>query len=208
MYSVLVVDDHPFIRAAVATVLRQEDFNVVAEASDGVDALHFVKQMDPDLVVLDIGIPKLDGLEVIARIKKLNVCSKILVLTSLPAALYANRCRALGAVGYISKTDDSCELRKALATVMSGYTVFPVLQNDSVKRSDQHASDESLISQLSSRELAVLQQLARGKSNLEIGKAMLLSNKTISAHKKRLLEKLNLPSLIALAEFAKRNSLI
>lgn len=208
MYSVLVVDDHPFIRAAVAMVLGQEDFNVVAEASDGVDALHLVKQLDPDLVVLDIGIPKLDGLEVIARIKKLKVGTKVLVLTSLPAALYANRCRSLGAVGYISKTDDSCELRKALATVMSGYTVFPVLDNDSVRRGDQNASDEGLISQLSSRELAVLQQLARGKSNLEIGKAMLLSNKTISAHKKRLLEKLNLPSLIALAEFAKRYSLI
>ncbi|MBV4482658.1 response regulator transcription factor [Pseudomonas khavaziana] len=208
MHKVLVVDDHPFMRAIVVMILGQENFDVVGEANNGVDALQLIKQHEPDLVVLDIAIPKLDGLEVIRRIKKLKLRTKILVLTSQPTTLYANRCRLAGAAGYISKVDELNELRKALATVMSGYSVFPVLEHDSVNRADQDASDEHLISRLSARELAVLQHLARGMSNLEIGNRMLLSNKTISAHKKRLLDKLNVTSQVALAEFAKRNSII
>lgn len=208
MYKALVVDDHPFIRAAVVMILGQARFSVVGEASNGVDALQLVKRHEPDLVVLDIGIPHLDGLEVISRIKKLKLRTKILVLTAQAAATYANRCRRLGAAGYISKTNELNELRKALDTVMSGYTVFPLLDDDSVQNNEQDATEDELISQLSTRELAVLQQLAQGKSNLEIGKEMLLSNKTISAHKKRLQSKLKLASQVAMADFAKRNALI
>ncbi|AOE82506.1 DNA-binding response regulator (plasmid) [Pseudomonas lurida] len=208
MVDVLIVDDHPFIRAAVAIVLKQEKFTVVAEAGDGVEALQFVKDLEPNLVVLDIGIPKLDGIEVISRIKKINSRVKVLILTSLPAELYSNRCRRLGAVGYISKTESSEELRRALVAIMSGYSVFPVLDGDLVNRTIQEESDEKLISQLSGRELEVLKQLALGKTNLEVSKNMFLSNKTISAHKKRILLKLNLSSQVAMAEFARRNNLI
>lgn len=208
MYTALVVDDHPFIRAAVEMVLLQEKFNVVAETDNGADAVQLARQHQPDLIIFDIGIPKLDGLEVISRIKALKLSSKILVLTSQLPAFYASRCRNLGAVGYICKVDELEELRKALSTVMSGYTVFPSQETDSVRRSDLEASDQQLISTLSDRELVVLQQLARGMSNLQIGEIMLLSNKTISAHKKRLLNKLKLTSQVGLADFAKRNALI
>jgi Response regulator containing a CheY-like receiver domain and an HTH DNA-binding domain len=208
MYNVLVVDDHPFIRAAVVMLLGQEHFHVVGEANNGADALQLIKNLEPDLVVLDIAIPKLDGLEVIRRVNRLGLHVKILVLTSQSAPLYANRCRMLGAAGFISKLDELNELRKALATVMSGYTVFPVLENDSVNRSAHYASEEYLISQLSDRELTILQHLARGMSNLEIGKMMILSNKTISAHKNRLMSKLKVNSQVALADLAKRNGLL
>lgn len=208
MYNALVVDDHPFIRAAVVALLGQENFNVVGEANNGADALQLIKNLEPDLVVLDIAIPKLDGLEVISRINKLGLRAKVLVLTSQSALLYANRCRMLGAAGFISKLDELSELRKALDTVMSGYTVFPVLEGDSVNRRIHDASEEYLISQLSDRELAILQHLARGMSNLEIGKMMILSNKTISAHKNRLFSKLKVNSQVALADLAKRNGLL
>lgn len=208
MYKVLVVDDHSFIRAAVTMILSQEKFNVVGEASSGPDALELARRHKPDLIILDIAIPKLDGLEVISRIKKFDLTTKILILTSQPAEAYANRCRLLGAVGYISKVDQLNEFRKALATVMSGYIVFPVLHSDSVHCERLDTSDQHLIDQLSDRELVVLKQLASGLNNLEIGKIMLLSNKTISAHKKRILVKLNLKSQVALADFARRNSLI
>jgi len=208
MYKVLVVDDHSFIRAAVTMILSQEKFNVVGEASSGPDALELARRHKPDLIILDIAIPKLDGLEVISRIKKFDLATKILILTSQPAEAYANRCRLLGAVGYISKVDQLNEFRKALATVMSGYIVFPVLHSDSVHCETLDTSDQHLIDQLSDRELVVLKQLASGLNNLEIGKIMLLSNKTISAHKKRILVKLNLKSQVALADFARRNSLI
>lgn len=207
-FKALVVDDHPFIREAVKMVLKQEHFDVVAETDNGADAVQLARLHEPHLIILDIGIPKLDGLEVITRIKGLKLSCKIVVLTSQSPVFYSMRCRKLGAAGYISKVDDLAELRKALATVMSGYTVFPNLDNDSVRHSDMERSEQELIRELSDRELIVLQQLAKGMSNLEIGAAMILSNKTISAHKKRLLNKLNVKSQVGLADFAKRNALI
>ena len=208
MQNVLIVDGHPLIRAAVVMILEQEQFNVIGEANNGADALQLVKSLQPDLVVLDIAISKPDGLEVIRRIRKLELSVKILILTSLPAALYANRCHMLGAVGFISNLDEPTELRKALAIVMSGYTVFPVLEADSVNHSFLDAPERHLISQLSDRELVILRQLAQGMCNLEIGKAMILSNKTISAHKKRIMTKLKVRSQVALAELAKQHNLL
>lgn len=207
MYKTLIVDDHPFIRVAVKMILQQEHFEIVGEANNGSEAIQLVRDLVPDLVVLDIAMPGLDGLEVIRRIKNLGVKSKILVLTALPATTYSARCRMLGAAGYVAKVDDLDELRKALGNVMSGYTVFPSLESDSVRRTD-NTSEHDAIHDLTDRELVILRQLAQGMSNKAIAEVMLLSNKTISAHKVRLFEKLNVDSQVGLAELAKRNDLI
>lgn len=188
-------------------ILQQEHFEIVGEANNGSEAIQLVRDLVPDLVVLDIAMPGLDGLEVIRRIKNLGVKSKILVLTALPATTYSARCRMLGAAGYVAKVDDLDELRKALGNVMSGYTVFPSLESDSVRRTD-NTSEHDAIHDLTDRELVILRQLAQGMSNKAIAEVMLLSNKTISAHKVRLFEKLNVDSQVGLAELAKRNDLI
>ncbi|EJM27396.1 response regulator transcription factor [Pseudomonas sp. GM25] len=208
MYKAIVVDDHPFIRSAVKMLLKQENFDVVAEADNGADAVQLVREHTPELVLLDIAMPKLDGLEVISRISSLGLPSKILVLTSQSALFYSMRCMKAGAAGFISKTNDLDELVKAIKAVMGGYTFFPNLATSSVRRSDAEATDLELIQTLSDRELTILQQLANGLSNKEIGEAMLLSNKTISTYKTRLIEKLNVKSVVYLADFAKRNNLI
>lgn len=208
MLKVVVVDDHPFIRASVKMVLAAAGLEVVAEAGDGVEALQLVRTHKPELILLDIFMPLLDGLNVIDRVTKLELNSKILVLTSLEPAFYAQRCMRAGAHGYVSKSDDLKELSRAIKAIMSGYTHFPILADSSVRDVDVNSSEEALVKKLSNRELAVLQQLARGFSNKEIGEAMLLSNKTVSNYKNRLIEKLNVKSLIYLADFAKRNKLI
>lgn len=208
MLKAMVVDDHPFIRSSVKMLLKQENFNVVAEADNGADAVQLAREHAPDLIVLDIGMPKLDGLEVISRICGLGLSSKILVLTSQSALFYSMRCMKAGAAGFISKTNDINELIKAIKAVMDGYTFFPNLASSSVRRSDIEATELDLIQTLSDRELTILQQLANGLSNKEIGEAMLLSNKTISTYKTRLIEKLNVKSVVYLADFAKRNNLI
>ncbi|MOA31488.1 Virulence factors putative positive transcription regulator BvgA [compost metagenome] len=118
------------------------------------------------------------------------------------------RCMKAGAAGYMSKTNDLDELVKAIKVVMDGYTFFPNLASSSVRRSDAQATDLELIQSLSDRELTILQQLAKGLSNKEIGEAMLLSNKTVSTYKTRLIEKLNVKSVVYLADFAKRNNLL
>lgn len=208
MYKALVVDDHPFIRSSVKMLLKQEQFEVVEEAGNGADALQMAREHEPDLIILDISMPKLDGLEVISRISALGMPSKILVLTSQSPLFYSMRCMKAGAAGYISKTNDLDELVKAIKAVMSGYTFFPNLATSSVRRGDAEATDLELIQSLSDRELTILQQLSNGLSNKEIGDAMLLSNKTISTYKTRLIEKLRVKSVVYLADFAKRNNLV
>ena len=208
MFKAMVVDDHPFIRSSVKMLLKQENFDVVAEADNGADAVQMAREHAPDLIVLDIGMPKLDGLEVISRISVLGLSSKILVLTSQSAQFYSMRCMKAGAAGFISKTNDINELIKAIKAVMDGYTFFPNLAGSSVRRSDVEATELDLIQTLSDRELTILQQLANGLSNKEIGEAMLLSNKTVSTYKTRLIEKLNVKSVVYLADFAKRNHLV
>ncbi|HEK0909479.1 MULTISPECIES: response regulator transcription factor [unclassified Pseudomonas] len=208
MSRVLVVDDHPFIRSTVCMLLRQERLEVVGQADNGIDALRLMRQEPVDLVILDITMPGLDGLEVIARMRSLEHPAKSLILTSQLAEAYSLRCMQAGAAGYVSKTDDLGELNKAVRAVLSGYTYFPQVTLSSVHRQDLKASEAQCIASLTDRELMVLQQLARGLSNKAIGDAMLLSNKTISTYKSRLLEKLRVRSLIDLADFARRNLLI
>lgn len=208
MRKAIIVDDHPFIRSSVKMLLQQEHFEVVGEADNGADALQLVREHAPALVVLDITMPKLDGLGVIARISNLGMPCKVLVLTSQSAQFYSMRCMKAGAAGFISKTNGLDELVKAIKAIMDGYTFFPNLATSSVRRSDAETSDLELIQTLSDRELTILQQLAQGMSNKEIGDSMLLSNKTISTYKTRLIEKLNVKSVVYLADFAKRNDLI
>jgi two-component system response regulator EvgA len=208
MYSAIVVDDHPFIRSTVKMILKQEQFEVVAEADNGSAAMQLIRVHVPDLILLDISMPKLDGLETLNRIAALGLPVKVLVLTSLSPVFFSMRCMKAGAAGYVSKTDDLNELVKAISAVMSGYTFFPNLTINSVRREDVQASERKLIQSLSDRELAILQQLAKGLSNKQIGEDMLLSNKTISTYKSRLIEKLNVSSLVHLADLAKRNDLI
>jgi len=208
MHTALVVDDHPFIRATVCMLLRQQRVQVVGQAADGIDAVRQVRELVPDLVILDIAMPGLDGLEVISRIKACGLSSKVVILTSQLAEAYSLRCLQAGAAAYVAKTDDLDELGKAVAAVLSGFTYYPDIATSSVRRQDLLISEAQCIAGLTDRELTVLQYLARGHDNKAIGQAMLLSNKTISTYKTRLLEKLRLNSVIDLAEFARRNHLI
>ena len=208
MVKAMVVDDHPFIRASVSMLLQQENIEVIAQADNGADAVQRARELAPDLIILDIAMPRLDGLQVISRIMTDQPHCKIVVLTSQSPIFYAMRCMKAGAAGYISKNDDLDELVRAIKAVLTGYTFFPNLASSSVRRSDAQATDLELIQSLSDRELTILQQLSNGMSNKEIGEAMLLSSKTISTYKTRLIEKLNVKSVVYLADFAKRNQLV
>lgn len=206
MHKIMIVDDHPVVRLAVRVLLEPQGYEIVGEADNGIDALQLARSSLPDVVILDIGIPKLDGLQVITRLRAMESNIRILVLTSLRTESIASRCLQAGASGFISKDDDLSDLAGAVKAVMSGYSFFPnemLVASTEDKQSEQH-----MLASLSNRELMVLQQLARGFTNKQIADAMLLSNKTISTYKTRLLQKLNAKSLVALLEFAKRNAVI
>ncbi|MFQ6576048.1 response regulator [Pseudomonas sp. UM16] len=208
MNKVLIVDDHPVIRLAVRMLMERHGYEVIAETDNGVDALQLAREHDPDIVILDIGIPKLDGLEVIARVTATCPGSKVLVLTSQAPGHFSMRCMQAGAAGYVCKQQDLTELLSAIKAVLSGYSYFPNQALHSVRANLGGVSEADMVERLSGREMMVLQQLARGKTNKEIADGMFLSNKTVSTYKTRLLLKLNARSLVDLIELAQRNGLV
>ncbi|POA31512.1 MULTISPECIES: response regulator transcription factor [unclassified Pseudomonas] len=215
MLSVLIADDHPVVVAAVKMLLAalkdsngREMFQTILESFNGVEALQTILTQSPDLVVLDLNIPRLGGLELLSRLQRDQSPSRVVVFTSSEPRFYVDRCMRAGALGFVSKTNDLQELRKAVQAVMSGYMYFPQLDSSSVSLDPLQLNESQMIGKLSDRELSIFRYLALGFSNKEIAKAMNLSHKTISTYKTRLIAKLNVKSLVHLREFAIRNQLI
>lgn len=206
MQSVFIVDDHPVIRLAVRMLLENQGYKIVGESDNGVDAMQMIRETRPDLVILDIAIPRLDGLEVLARFQSMALPMKVLVLTAQSPALFAIRCMHSGASGYVCKQEDLSELISAIKAVLAGYNYFPsqVLKGET----ESSKSEISLFRQVNDRELMVLQLFAQGRSNKEIASGMFLSNKTVSTYKKHLMQKLKVGTLVDLIDVAKRNALV
>ena len=201
MKRIVIIDDHPIIRGTIASVLQADpELVMVGECGDGEDGLKMVLTECPDLVILDLDLPRLDGLSMIRRIRAQNLQTCILVLSAKPEHVMASYTRNAGANGYVSKGRQISELITALKTVLFGYDCFPVDTTD--------PATESGLKTLSTREVEVLQHLARGASNRDIASRLFLSDKTVSTYKSRIQEKLGLSSLAALIEFASLHKLI
>lgn len=208
MNSVFIVDDHPVIRLAIRMLLEHEGYEIVGETDNGVDAMQMIRECVPDLIILDISIPKLDGLEVLSRFNSMNSTLKTLVLTAQSPKLFAMRCMQSGAAGYVCKQEELSELVSAIKAVFSGYNYFPSQALTPDKNENDNFSEIELFKQVNDRELMVLKLFAQGKTNKEIAAGMFLSNKTVSTYKKRLMQKLKAHSLVELIEMAKHNGLV
>jgi two-component system response regulator EvgA len=206
MKKVLLVDDHPVVRAAVRLVLELEGFKRIYEASSGSEAISLLHEHSFNLVVLDLVMPGGDGLELLERIRASDWSCLVLVFTSLDPLFFQERCMRAGAMAYVAKTNDLSQLHKAVHAVMTGYTYFARLPSGS--QDAQQRSEKQMIDKLSNRELTILQYLARGRSNKAIAELMHLSHKTVSTYKTRLIEKLGVNAAVHLRDFAKRNHLI
>lgn len=208
MRKALIVDDHPFIRKIVRLILEKANFHIAAETDNGATALDLARSHVPHLMILDLAMPKLDGLEVLKRLHLLGLPIKVLVLTSKDSAFFADRCIRAGAIGFVEKTEDVDAFSEAIDAVMSGHTYLNDIDVDLTAEDNSEHTDQALINTLSDRELRTMHYLVSGWSNKNIAQAMLLSEKTISTYKIRLLTKLNIKSVVYLAEFARRNNLI
>ncbi|MCY1361224.1 Virulence factors putative positive transcription regulator BvgA [compost metagenome] len=208
MNTVLLIDDQPMIRFATRVLLEREGFEIVGETESGVEGLSMARALKPDVIILDIAIPKLDGLEVIGRLRTQDPNAKLLVLTSLPAALYASRCVQAGATGYLSKQEQAISLVMATKSLLSGYSLFPSSVHLPTSSEPGEKADIDLLDSLSDRELAVLQNLANGKNNKQIAEQLFISHKTVSTYKSRLMDKLKTRNLVDLIDFARRYALV
>lgn len=204
MKKILLVDDHPVVLMATKILLEKNHYHVVGEATNGVDALKMIKLHKPDLVIIDIYLPLLDGLDVIERAKKAGHTSRFFVLTSQAQNQYLNRCMSIGASGFLSKEKSTDILLVGVKTILSGYKFFP----DADTFNSQELNKKNDISILSEREMMVFKDLALGLSNKEIGNKMLISTKTVSTYKSRIFEKLNISKLVDIYHLAKENKII
>lgn len=200
MKSALIVDDHPSVRMALKFILERLNFITIDECDHGVSAIQLIKNNHYHIVILDIGIPGMDGMTVISSVRKAENNTRILVFTSQTQDLYASRCMAAGASGFVSKNDDMENVASAVKAIESGYSFFPHIYAST-------DNNKSLVNRLTNRELDVLRKLARGMTNNEIAADMCLSNKTISTYKTRIMEKLGINTLVELINIAKQEDL-
>jgi len=209
MHTVIVVDDHPAIRLAVRAALEASGtFSVIGEADDGPTALATIRDLRPDLVILDLDLPRLNGLDLIERVRKTQPSAKLLVLSAQEESIFAGRTVQAGANGFMSKTQNMPAVVQAAQTVMAGYSMFPSSALAAQAHLEASGSPALLIKSLSDRELIVLQHLARGLSNKQIAETLLISNKTISSYKTRIFEKLGISTLVELVDFTRAQNLI
>jgi two-component system response regulator EvgA len=209
MGNIVIVDDHPLMRMAVRVMLESEGHTIVEEVDNGVDAVDVIRKRLPDLVILDLSIPKMDGLAVIAHLKAIGISTRVLILTSGDSRNFAMRSLQAGAAGFVCKDDNLDELVGAVKAVLSGYSYFPANTIHQLRDNTQAANQESLlIAQLSDREITVLKMLAKGMGNQAIADDLMINHKTVSTYKIRLQRKLSVENLIALGELAKRNGLV
>ena len=181
---VLVVDDHPVVRQGViANVKPQGDMTVVAEAGDGVEALALIKQHSPDVVMLDLRMPGMDGLDVVAEVNNAKLESKVLIMTTFESQEDIHRAIKAGARGYLLKDSSQEEILDAIRRVSQGETYLPA-------RIVQKVAEGMRKPELSPREIEVLQWVAAGKSNKEIGAQLYIAEGTVKTHVKNLFEKL------------------
>jgi two-component system response regulator EvgA len=202
MYTAVVIEDHPLVSSAIQLVLEaNKQFEVVATRDTGTAGLAIVRELNPNLVIVDLGVPLLGGIEIIARLRADNVPTRILVLSGSEENISAVRALRAGANGFVHKSSDLSELAMAALLVARGKTYFShdVLEVASTKVD----RGQTLHDQLTPKEFEVFRCLVTGQSNSEIGKHMLLSNKTISAYKIKIMKKLGAGNIRELIELAK-----
>lgn len=202
MTTILIVDDHPPVRVVLKMHLSQVlGVTHVLEADNGQAAIEIVRQYAPDLVILDLDIPKINGLEVIPRLKAVHPSVRVLVITGQDQNTFAPRARLAGAQGFVSKTQDLAEIVRCVESVLAGYSVMP----ETDRRQPDEQDEARRLESLSDKELVIMQMLAKGMTNKQIGETLFISNKTVSTHKTRIMEKLGAHTIVDVIDFARRH---
>jgi two-component system, NarL family, response regulator NreC len=209
---VLLADDHSIVRRGLRGLLETAGLSVVAEAADGLEAVRLCEELRPEIMVLDISMPKLSGIEVAARAQKLARPPGVIILSVHGDESYIMRALAVGARAYLLKSATDEDLLPAIRAVAAGKPFFSpavaaVLVEDYVRRLEQRGLTDSY-SLLTDREKEVLQLLAEGRSNKEVATLLDLGLSTVETHRANLMHKLNLHNTAEIVLYAVRKGLI
>jgi DNA-binding NarL/FixJ family response regulator len=207
---VLLVDDHKLVRAGIRALAEKIDgVEVVAEASNGAEALRLIKELKPDLVLLDITMPESSGFDVLAEQAKEFPEVRVIVLTVHDAEAYAIRALREGASGFLLKSAASVELEQAIETVVRGETyVSPELAKKSLLEYGKASTERARLDSLSPRQREILKLVADGRSTKEIARHLNISVKTVETHRAQLMERLNIHDVAGLVRFAIKMGLV
>ena len=205
--SVLLADDHLVLRDGLRFILEaQADINVIGDAATGNEAMQAVMKLQPDIVLMDIAMPELNGIEATYEICQQNQKAKVIILSMHSSIEHITRALQAGAQGYLLKESAGAEVVSAVYSVYDGHCYFSPKISDTLV--EQHFRKSAAIanldplSRLSHRERQVLQLIADGKSNSEIADTLFLSPKTVETYRSRLMRKLEIEDLATLIKFA------
>ncbi|MGN0505217.1 MAG: response regulator [Lachnospiraceae bacterium] len=211
--NIVIADDHWMVREGLKKLLELRekediaDIYVVGEASDGQECLELIDKLKPDVLLLDINMPKMNGLHVLEKLRDMESSQKVLILTIHNEAEYLMKAVDIGVNGYVLKDSDSSVLKKAIFTIYSGEdyidkAMLPVM-NETVRNTTK-VSDEKL----TKRELEVLKLLAEGLYNKEIAYRLSISEKTVKNHVSNIFKKIGVSDRTQAAIYAIRNNLL
>ncbi len=211
--SVLLVDDHSMVRQGIRQLLELEtDIKVIGEASDGEQAIELIQKLSPDVILMDINMPKMNGLKALTEIKQRNVNVKIIMLTIHQDREYLIKTIQLGAEGYVLKDADSKILVEAIRSVnlgekyiQSNMTSELIEEFNRVAMQKKSKKSEPVLTQ---REIEVLRLIAEGKLNKEIALSLYISEKTVKNHVSNIFKKLNVQDRTQAAIYALKNNLL
>ena len=207
--GVLIVDDHAIVRQGLRTLLElQEEIEVLGEASNGLESVEQTRQLLPDVVLMDLVMPEMDGIEATRRIRALSPNTKVIILTSFSEDEKVFPSIKAGALGYLLKDVSPADLVKAIQAASRGEAqlhpeIARKLMDELSTRPSKPAPDD-----LTERELEVLRLIARGRSNREIATELVLSEKTVKTHVSNILSKLHLSDRTQAAIYALREGLV
>lgn len=207
-YRIVLADDHIMLRQGIKRIIREvADIEVVGEANDGLELLNLLKKLTPHMVILDISMPNLRGIEVAREIKMICPDVKVLILTMHKDKEYLYHAISAGAEGYLLKEDADTELFSAIETIRQGRVyISPLLSvdftDDLVRRYREDRKPP--FERLTTREREVLKLIAEGKSNKEIATLLFISVRTVEHHRANIMKKLNLKKIADVVKYAVR----
>lgn len=201
--TAILVDDHPLARMAIRGVLEKQNIVIIKEYEDGAAALQALTKTAVDIVVVDVEIPGINGVELVEKLRAQRFTGVLIVVSAKNDRYYSKRCAQAGANAFISKRQDMENILAAINAAQNGYSYFPFF----LEESSAALTDSQRLESLSTQEMKVMSYVLSGLDNSQIGEAMYISGKTVSTYKTRLMEKLGCKSLVELLSFAHQNKL-
>lgn len=208
--KIMVADDHSLIREGIKQLLELDgSIEVIAQAADGIECIDVLEEVEPDLLLLDLNMPNMDGLDVLSELKRKNPNLKVLILTVHSEVEYLIKAIDIGADGYVLKDSGSAELREAIFKVVEGVqfiesSLIPAMNARMINRD----IDKEKIDSLTKREIEILKQIAGGRFNKEIADSLDITERTVKNHISNLFKKIDVNDRTQAAVFAIRNNLV